>query len=114
MARDLRVHNAQRLQTGQLAASVPISTPGASRPLHALNVSKKGVMTRPGVAVAQPVQGRLTNSFNSSTNNNARIGNGFTIQYPVARVIPAMRARMAGNTGHPVVQRARNPLQRSK
>lgn len=114
MARDLRTYNTQRLSTNQLAASVPVANPGASRPLHSLGIAKRGVMTRKGTAVSQPVQGRLSNTFNASTNNNARLGNGFTIAYPIARVVPAMRARMQGNQGHPVIMKTGNTLQSSK
>lgn len=112
MPRNLKIHNSQRLQTGQLAASVPIVTPGAVRPLHSLNTPKRGVMTKPGVAVAQPTQGRLSNTFNANTDGNGNLGDGFEIQYPVARVIPAMRNRMEGTTGHPVITKIAKPLQK--
>lgn len=114
MARDLRVFNRQRLQTNQLAASVPVQNPGAVRPLHALSIAKKGVMTKPGQAVAQPVTNRFANTFNAQTNNNSRIGQGYVIQYPLARMVPAMRARMQGNQGHPVITKIGGILSRSK
>lgn len=111
MPRNLKVHNNQRLQTGQLAASVPISNPSQSRSKDSLQVAKRGTTTRPGVAVPSPVQGFLSNTFDSRTNNNARLGSGITIQYPVARVVPALRDRMIG--GHPVISRTVNTLSKS-
>lgn len=110
--RNLKVYNSQRLQTGQVAASVPVSNPGASRSRDALQIAKRGTMSRPGKVVASPVQGRFINEFNSATNNNARLGHGITVQYPVARVVPALRDRFAGSGGHPVISRTPNSLQK--
>lgn len=112
MKRSLKVFNQQRLQTSQLAASVPITAPAQSRSKDALNVAKQGVTSRPGKFVPAPVQGFFRNAFNSNTNGNSRLGSGYVIQYPAARVIPAVRDRMVG--GHPVIMRVNNPLQRSK
>lgn len=114
MARNLKIYNNQRLSTNQIAASVPVANPGASRPLNSLNVPKRGVMTKAGMGVSSPVQGRLSNRFNSDTNGNARLGSGFVIQYPLSRVVPAMRRRMAGNSGHPVIMKVANTVQGSK
>lgn len=101
MGRNLKTFNNQRLQTSQLAATVPITNPSASRSKDSLNVRKSGVLSRKGVAVPAPVQGFLSNSFNSDTDGHGNLGTGYVIQYPAARVVPALRDRMAG--GHPVI-----------
>lgn len=101
--RNLKTFNNQRLQTSQLAATVPITNPSLSRSKDALNVRKLGGVSSPGIAKPAPVQGFLRNSFNDSTNNQGNLGSGYVIQYPAARVVPALRDRMAG--GHPVITR---------
>lgn len=104
--RNLKIFNPQRGQTGQLASSVPSTGDlSQSRSKDALNVPKKGVLSRSGVATPAPVQGFFRNAFNSNTNGNGQLGSGYVIQYPAARVVPALRDRMVG--GHPVIMRVK-------
>lgn len=104
--RNLKVYNPQRGQTGQLASSVPSTGDlSASRSKDALNVPKRGVLSRPGVARPAPVQGFNRNAFNSNTEGQSRLGSGYVVQYPAARVVPALRDRMVG--GHPVITKVK-------